>query len=191
MNLIVASCIFNVKVGACNEPKQNKIHIVTVTTLRIGMLTVQHHQQNVNQSGSNTQSFQSLWATSPLLPNTSRCLQTPLQLSKVLSDSARAFTGAHESTCSYGGAFRMLKDLTYRIVKFWSSWDLCADRRETSSEAEATAHHCRILWERPRLLCSIYKSLGAIFSQEWYLHNHKEIRLIIFIFVTVTRVGIS
>ena len=37
------------------------------------------------------------------------------------SDSARAFSDAPESTYSYGGAFRTLRDLTIRIVKFWSS----------------------------------------------------------------------
>jgi len=78
------------------------------------------HQQNVNRSGSHTQSSQKLRATSPVLLSTSRCSQTPLELSKVLSDSPRAVSGASESTCSYGGAFRMLRDLTYRIVKFWS-----------------------------------------------------------------------
>jgi len=104
------------------------------------------HQQNVIWSGSYTQSSQTLRATSPVLLCTSRCSQTPLELSKVLSDSARAFSGAPESTCSYGGEFRMLRDLTYRIVKFWSSWDLCADLRETSRDA---AQHCRIHREQP------------------------------------------
>jgi len=33
----------------------------------------------------------------------------------------------------------MLHDLTYRIVKFWSSCDLCADLRETSRAAETAA----------------------------------------------------
>jgi len=47
------------------------------------------------------------------------------------SDSARAFSDAPERTCSYGGAFRTLRDLTIRIVKFWSSWDRCAALRET------------------------------------------------------------
>jgi len=37
------------------------------------------------------------------------------------SNSARAFPDAPEITCSYGGAFRTLQDLTIRIVKFWSS----------------------------------------------------------------------
>jgi len=66
------------------------------------------HQHNVIRSGSHTQSSQTLRATSPVLLNTSRRSQTPLELSKVLSDTARAFSGAPGSTCSYGGAFRML-----------------------------------------------------------------------------------
>jgi len=78
-------------------------------------------QQNVIQSGSYMQSSQTLWATSLVLLSTSRCFQTPLELSKMVSDSARAFSGASESSCSYGGAFRMLLDLTDRIVKCWSS----------------------------------------------------------------------
>ena len=89
------------------------------------------HQHNVNPSWSHTQSSQTLQATSPVLLSTSGCSQTPLELIKVLSDSARAFSGAPESTCSYRGAFRMRPDLTYRIVELWSSWDLCADLRES------------------------------------------------------------
>jgi len=131
------------------------------------------HQLNVNRSGSNMQPSQTLRATSPVLPSTSRCSQTALELRNVLSDSARAFSCAPESTCSYGGAFSMLRDLTYRIVKFWSCWDLCADLRETSRAAETAAQHCG--------------RLGAVFSQQWFLHNHKAFRLIIFIFVTVRR----
>jgi len=80
--------------------------------------SAQQYQYNVNWSRSNTQTSQTLRRTSPVLLSTSRCSQTPLKLSKVLSDSAR---GAHESTCSYGGGFWMLRDLTYRIVKFWRS----------------------------------------------------------------------
>ena len=97
------------------------------------------HQQNVNRSGSHTQSSKTLRATSPVLLTTSRCSQTLLELSKVLSDFARVFTGAPDSTCSYGGAFRMLRDLTYRIVKFWSFWDLCADLPETLRAVETAA----------------------------------------------------
>jgi len=57
----------------------------------------------------------------------------------VLSDSAIAVSGAPEDNCSYGGAFRMLRDVTDKIVKFWSSLDLCADLRETLREAGAAA----------------------------------------------------
>ena len=39
------------------------------------------HQQNVIRSGSHTQSSQTLRATSPVLPSTSRRSQTPLELS--------------------------------------------------------------------------------------------------------------
>jgi hypothetical protein len=89
------------------------------------------HQQNVNQSGSHRQTSQTLRQTSLVLQSNSRLYQAPLELSKVLSDSARAISGAFESTCSYEGAFRMLQDLTCRIVKFWSCRDLCTGLRET------------------------------------------------------------
>jgi len=105
-------------------------------------------------SRSHPQSSQTLRATSPVLLSTSRCSQTPLELSKVLSDSVRALSGAPESTCSYGGAFRMLRDLTYRIVKFWNSWGLWADLQETSRAAETTAQLCRSHREQPRPLNS-------------------------------------
>jgi len=62
-----------------------------------------------------------LWATSPVLQTTSKYSQTPLELRKVLLHSARAFSGVPESTCSYGGGFRVPQDLTYRIVTFWGS----------------------------------------------------------------------
>jgi len=78
------------------------------------------HQKNVNRSGSKTQSSQILPATSPVLLCTSGCSQTPLELSNVLSDAATAFSGSRERTCSYGGVFRMLQDLTYMTVKFGS-----------------------------------------------------------------------
>jgi hypothetical protein len=99
-------------------------------------------------------SSQTLQATSPVLPISSTWYQTPLELSKVLSDCARAFSDAPESTCSYWGAFRMIQDLTYRIVKLWSSWDLCADVLETWREAETTAQSCRIVGEQARPLRS-------------------------------------
>jgi hypothetical protein len=76
------------------------------------------HQQNVNRSGSHNETSQTLRWTSPVLPSDCSCSQAPRELIKVLSDSERAFSGAPESTCSYGGEFKMLRDLTYRMVKF-------------------------------------------------------------------------
>jgi len=108
------------------------------------------HQPNVNRSGSNTQASQTLRATSPELPSTSTCSQTALVLPNVLSDSARAFSGASESTSSYGGAVRMLRDLTSRIVQVRSSWDPGADLQETSRAAQTAAQLCGRLREQPR-----------------------------------------
>jgi len=112
------------------------------------------YQQNVIRSENNTQSSQTLRMTSPVLLSTSRYSQTPLEVSKVLSDSTRVFSGAPASTWSNGGAFRMLWDLTYRIVKFWNYWDHCADRWETSREPEAAAQLCGILRGQLKLLRS-------------------------------------
>jgi len=72
---------------------------------------------------------------------------------------------------------RMLRDLTYTRLKFWSSWDLCADLRETSRPAETTAQHCG--------------RLGAILSHQLVLHRHKAFRWIIFVFVTGPRFATS
>ena len=135
------------------------------------------NEQNVNRSGSNTQSSQTLRATPPTLLGTSTCSQTPLELCNVLSDSARAFPGSPESTCSYGAAFTMLRDLAYRNVKFWSSRDLCAGLHEISTAAETAEQHCG--------------RLGAVFSPQSLLHNHKAFCLIIFVCVTVTRFATS
>jgi len=66
------------------------------------------HQQDVNRSGSHIQTSQTLSSTTPVLLDSSRCSQVPLELSKRLSDSTRISSGAPESTGSYGGAFRIL-----------------------------------------------------------------------------------
>jgi len=89
------------------------------------------YQQNVNRSGSHTQTSQTFQVPSPVLLSTSGCPQATLELCKVISDSAKAISATSGSTCSYGGAFRMLRDLTIRIVKFWSSQNRCAAMRET------------------------------------------------------------
>jgi len=103
------------------------------------------HQHNVNRPGIRMQTSQTLHSTSPVLLSTSRCFQASLELSKELSASARALSGGSESTCTYGGLFRMLRDLICRRATFWSSgdlqcrsvedfessWDLCAALQET------------------------------------------------------------
>jgi len=145
---------------------------------RVYLFPFSLHQHNVNQSGSHMQTSQTLRFTSSVLLSTSRCSQAPLEQSKMLSDSARAFSGDPESTCSYGGAFRMLRDLTYRIVKFRSIWDLCTGLQETSRAAETAVKLC---WR----LC-------AILSQQWFLGFITQgISSIIFVFVTVTRFATS
>jgi len=67
----------------------------------------------------------------------------------VLSDSATAFWGAARTTCSYGGAFRILRYLTYWTNKFLSSWDPSRGLQETSSTAET---FCAALWETLNLV---------------------------------------
>jgi len=107
------------------------------------------HQHNVTRPRPNAQSSQTLQVTSSVVLIRSRCSQTFLELSKVLSDSASAYAATPESTCSDGGAFRMLRYLTDRIVKFWSCWDLCTDLGRTSREAETTVLLCGWPLEQP------------------------------------------
>jgi hypothetical protein len=92
------------------------------------------------------------------VPNWNQMLQGPMELSIVLSDSERAFSGAPESSCSYGGAFKMLQDLTYRIVKFCCSWDSVSSLNP---------------------LCSSGGDLPPDLSQLWLLgfHHHKSFRV--------------
>jgi len=77
-----------------------------------------------------------------------RCSQPPLELWNVLPDSARAFAGASEGTCSNGGAFRIQRDMTIRIVRFSSCWVLCVGLRETSRAAKTSAQALRETWRR-------------------------------------------
>jgi len=111
-------------------------------------LCIELHQQNVIRSRSHTQTSQTLRVPSAVLLSTSRCSQPPLELCKVLSDSARAFSDAPESTCSDEGALRMLRDLMIRIIKIWLCWNLCASLRETSRAAETSAQALRETWCR-------------------------------------------
>jgi len=85
---------------------------------------------------------------------TFKSVQASLELCKVLWDSARAFSGALESICSYGSTFRVQRDLTIRIVKFMRSWYLSADLWETARTARTAVQLWGRLWKQLRPLCS-------------------------------------
>jgi len=83
------------------------------------------HHQNVNRSGSHTQTSQTLRSTTSVCLSTSRCSQAPLELRKVLWDSTREFSGAPS-----------------KIVKFSSCWDICEGLQETSRASETSVQLC-------------------------------------------------
>jgi len=82
--------------------------------------------------------------------------------------------------------WRCIHHAPSRIVKFGSSWDLCADLWETLWEAETTAQLCGILRQRPKPLRSsagdlmpYYHSSGSdITTRHFVCYSHK-IRYII------------
>ena len=82
--------------------------------------------------------------------------------------------------------WRCIQDAPSRIVKFRSSWDLCADLQETSREAETAAQLCGILRERPRPLRSsagdsmlYYHSSGSYITTTHFVCYSHKIRYII------------
>jgi len=94
------------------------------------------------------------------------CSKATQELSKVTLDCVREYTGATESTYSCGGAFRMLCDFTYRIVKLWSSCNLYAGLQETSWVAKTSAH----LWVRRGTIISASCSAGSITTWDFIHH---------------------
>jgi len=89
------------------------------------------------------------------------------------TDSARAFSDAPGITRSYGCAFRMLRDLTIRVAKFWRGWEYRAGLWETSREPP------RETWGRIP---------NTVVRRVRYAHGMLSI---IFVFVTVTRFATS
>jgi hypothetical protein len=78
----------------------------------------------------------------------------------------------------------MLRGLTNRILKFWRAGDFCADLTETSRAADTVVQlHGRLREQLGPLHC---RRLGAIFSQQLFLHSHKSFCLIVGVFVIVT-----
>ena len=71
----------------------------------------------------------------------------------MVSDCARAFSGAPESTSSYGGAYRLLRDLTYMIVKALSSGDF---ESSSAGDFKSSQDRCAALQEtRCRFLTAV------------------------------------
>jgi hypothetical protein len=125
-----------------------------------------------------------------VLLTTSRCSKTPMERSKVPSDSARAFSCAPESTWTDGSTFRMLWALTSRTVKLWSSWNHWADLWETSRIAETPAQLCRIHREQPRHLRSSARNLVPYDHRSGCYITTRHCSLV-YLSVTVTRVATS
>jgi hypothetical protein len=101
-------------------------------------------------------------------------LQTPQELWKVFSDSASAFSEAHESTWSYRGSFRMLRELMIRIVEFWNCCNLWAGLWETSRAAETSAQVCTPSLAQLRPWHQLCGRPDAISSHQWFLEFHKH-----------------
>jgi hypothetical protein len=149
------------------------------------------HKQNGNRFKSNMQSSQTHRAPTPVLWSVSGCSQTPLELTTVLPDAARAFSGAAEITCNSGGVFWMLCNFTSKIINFWSSWEPCTDLREISREVESAAQLCRILPEQPWLLCSFTGNLTSYSHHTISVMTPRHCILIIYVMGTVTWVVTS
>jgi len=75
-------------------------------------------EQNVNRSGSNAHTPLTVQSAAPVILCTSRCSEAPHELSQLLSDSTRAFSGTPSG-----------------MVKVCSYSDRCAGFRETSRAA--------------------------------------------------------
>jgi len=155
----------------------NSTHCVVCVVSTISNL----HHQDSTPFGRYMPTPQPLWSTSPdLLCNSNQC-QPFLEICKVLLNSAWAFTGAPESTCSYEAAFRMLS--------FWLIWE------SYSGPAEISAQVCGRLWEQPKSLCSTMGGFkhGAVYLTAVVVGvpEPQGIVCIRFIFVTVTRFAIS
>jgi len=88
------------------------------------------HFQNVKLSGCHMQTSQTLWSISQVFLCKSLCPQASLTLRTVLIDIATASSSDCDSTCSYISSLTIMQCITYRILKWFSSWDLCAAQQE-------------------------------------------------------------
>ena len=90
-----------------------------------------------------------------ILPAPPRVLQCTLRLCKSIF------------RCSWKNLqlWRWIQNALSRIVRFWSSCDLCADLVEISRAAETAAQDCPSLWEQLKPLRNLCGRLDDIFSQ--------------------------
>lgn len=121
------------------------------------------HHQKLNGSECHIKPSQTLQSTLLVLFSNCRCSQNPLELNKVFSDAAEAFSGATETICSNGGTLQIVQYLAYRKAKIWSSCKFCTGQLETSRATETAAY-------------SITKDfrLAAVLSWEWSLESHSH-----------------
>jgi len=113
-------------ISMVNESSQGLFSLLTLCI----KLSKWLHQQNVYRSGGSTLSSQALRATWPLLQSTSRYSQTPLEQSKELPDSARAFSGALRFDLLNTYILELLRPLRRSAGDFKTSWDCCTALRE-------------------------------------------------------------
>lgn len=66
------------------------------------------------------QTSQILQLTSLILLSIFKYFQSSLELSKVLLNTIKVYSGCFKSICSNEDVFKILQYLTYIIVKFWS-----------------------------------------------------------------------
>jgi hypothetical protein len=72
----------------------------------------------------------------------------------MLSDFAREFSDGSKRTCSYVGTFRILQDMTYRLIKCRRCCDLNTGLWETWGAAEPAAQRSGRHQEQQNPLCS-------------------------------------
>lgn len=113
--------------------------------------------QKVNRSGSYKLSSVTLQSSLQVLLTNSIYFQARLQYSMVLSDDTRRFWNSLESTCCSGGMLKMLYYLTYRIVKWWKSWDFWTGVVEMLRTAETSVQ----LWKRLYIWCNTLTTVSC------------------------------
>jgi hypothetical protein len=103
----------------------------------------------------------SVWKPHSILPDTWGDLSSASEYFQMLPDAPGAKQSAFRLCKSILRCFwkhmqlwRSIQDTPLRRVKFWSSWDLCADLWDNSRQADASVELCGMLQEVPKPPCS-------------------------------------